>query len=276
MAAKRVLRIIGSMEWEVPTIRMIVAEALGNVDEILVLEHNYSHSGIERTYVLEESLMDLTGNRDGTLVSYIQVDLQDAIIRSAITSRDMHVNERLMRGSFERFTEIKDDDIVFCVDADEVIYRNSFKLLENRVRRDPFRRVWAIPMHQLYYRPDYLWTDCDFASAVVGRASSLRSKVNPWRDSRWKARGVHGCHFSWQLTVEQMLIKLQMYAHSLDFRHLASVPILEDAVKSRKYPFDPERDFTIQKLDERDMETILPESWALERHGLDHLLEDQQ
>ena len=262
------------MGWEIPTIRMSVLEALGNVDEILILEHNFTHTGEEHLFGLRDDLRDVVGRFGDTIINFVEVDLSREIIRDANSSADLHYNERLMRGSFEQFTALQGGDIVSCVDADEVIFRHSFESLSRLARMDPFQRVWAIPMHQLYYRPDYLWTDCNFASAVVGRARSLRRGRNPWRDSRWKARGVHGCHFSWHLTVDQMLTKLEMYSHALDYGHLASRDVLADAIRSRTYPFDSERDFTIRQLDEEDMKDIFPESWATEHEGFAHLFED--
>jgi len=58
-----------------------------------------------------------------------------------------------------------------------------------------------------------------------------------------------GCHFSWCLTIDEMLTKLQSYAHSYDYSHLAQRELLEDAIQKRTYPFDPNVDFQIRKLD---------------------------
>ena len=270
-----ILRIIGSREWELPFIRMSVAEADGLVDKIVITEHDHTHTGDPHQFELESYFETSCVLPSGSELSYHAVRMDPSSVRTHKTKGNLHWNEMLMRGSFEQFISVYDDDIVICVDADEVIYRRSFPKLIAKVSRSRRRDPLAIPMHQFFYRMNYLWTDIKFASATIGRASALREMETPWRDAHRRMRGKHGCHFSWNLTVDQMIAKLQTYSHHLDYGHLARREVLEEAVQAKAYPFREEKPFTIRELGWGELDQYLPASWRHEQGRLAHLLPSQ-
>jgi hypothetical protein len=81
-----------------------------------------------------------------------------------------------------------------------------------------------------------------------------------------------GCHFSWQLTIEQMIFKLQTYAHNDIYGHFADPEILSAAVREKTYPFEPTRDFSIRELDPNVDRAYYPRSFYHFKEDFHHLL----
>jgi len=273
---KSILRIIGSRQAEEIFIRMTMNEGDGLVDHIVLTEHDFTHSGHPQPFVFTETFSDHEVLPEGTHFHYQTVRIGERVIKNPSRSSELHFNETLTRGSFEELFSLDDNDIVIAVDADEVIFRNSLPAIIERARRDPFRRKWAIPMHQFFYRMNYLWGGMVFKSAVAGRARSMRRGATPWRDSRWALKGVHGCHFSWVLqTREQMLNKIKSYSHALDYGHLADGDLLDHAVRTKTYPFDPGRPFEIIEMPRDRAIHFLPASWSLFSEEVERLVSDR-
>jgi hypothetical protein len=270
---KVVLRIIVAGRHELPLVETSVAEALDLVDEILVVEHNFTHTGKPKDFNFEGLFQTDAFVSNRTKVMYAKVDVAGEVIRNAKSSKDMHANEWLMRSSFTRLTRLRPRDIVVAVDADEVIYRDSYsRILGNLAKRSIFPRAVRLPMHQFYYRMNYLWSDNNFSSAVAGHVSVLGRKRIQWRDYGTLLDEFVGCHFSWQLTIEEMLEKLGNYGHNADYAHLAQRHILELAVKQKTYPFEPDRPFTIEELTRDEAKSYFPQSLWERLDALSYLL----
>lgn len=270
---KTFLRIIVSSTSELPFVRASIVEALGCVDHIIVLEHNFTHTGKPKEYLLENAFALLPFNDEATRVTYEKVDLSKRIIHNAETSEDMHFNEGLMRESFTWLYKIKPRDIVFAVDADEIIFRKFFgPIISSLASFSILPRGFKLPMNQFFYRMNYLWADFTFQGPVAGHMAFLKRRNIKFRDAGSDYREIVGTHFSWQLTVDQMLYKLASYGHNSDYRHLADKQILESAIRDKKYPFEPDRAFEIRELSRESALRYYPAALWDELPELEHLL----
>jgi hypothetical protein len=265
--AKTVLRILVSDPSELNFVLMNCLESRKLVDRVLVVEHDYSHSGkpLRSNFLaLESEIQKLSGN---PCVEVHFLSIEKEVIKNAISSDEMHFNENLIRKSFLKECNISTEDLIFAVDADEIIYRGFYrlvKLLRIILFRDDVS--FSLMMHQFFYKMNYLWKEVRFRSPVLVSAKLAIKDANLLRDSGSLLPFWVGCHFSWQLTVEQMINKLKHYAHSPEYLHLANEETLKDAIENLKYPFDTERPFTIRILDERSSRRFLPNSFFLIRH----------
>jgi hypothetical protein len=270
---KTFLRIIVSSPNELPFVRATIHEAFGCVDHIIVLEHNFTHTGKPKKYFFENAFNSLSFTGKNTRITYEKVDLSQKIIQNANTSKDMHFNEGLMRESFTWLYKIKPRDIVIAVDADEIIFRRHYApIIEALNRFSLFPRGFKLPMNQFFYRMNYLWSDFTFYGAVAGHMSFLKRKNIKFRDTGKDYPEIVGTHFSWQLTVEQMLAKIGAYGHNADYRHLADKQILESAIRDKTYPFEPDRAFEIHELTRAAALRYYPSALWNELSDLEHLL----
>lgn len=258
---KVILRILVSDPSEFKFVVMNGIESRGLVDRVIVVEHDYSHSGVRINFSFksrEDELRRITGNEN---IEVHSVSIKHKVIMNAESSEDMHANERLIRSSFLGICGISDDDFIVAVDGDEIIYRRTYKKLKLIKSLTPVRfQVFSLKLHQFFYKMNYLWTDTLFRSPVALSGKIALSNPNMLRDSGHLLPLWAGCHFSWQLDIQQMIHKLANYAHSPEYRHLAKPEILEDAVQNKNYPFDPQRAFTIKVLNSEELDRYAPES----------------
>jgi hypothetical protein len=117
-------------------------------------------------------------------------------------------------------------------------------------------------MNQFYYKFNYNWTDLTFTSAIACKASYFLKKGFPaqWRDEGKLYNKKVGAHYSWCLTIDEMLLKLQNYSHQASYSYLADRKVLENAVKNKEYPFDKNRPFNIEVLDLEIQKEYFPKS----------------
>jgi len=268
------VRIIGSAAHELPFIRMTLLEADGQVDTILLAEADFTHTGIQRERQLEVHALELGGLVTQSEFKYLPVTIGSRVRMESDRATDHHFNERLIRDAFTESYQLSDNDVVIALDADEVVYRASYPyVLHMASKRHPLRTNVRLPMRQFYYRVNLLWEGLTFTSAVAGRVRDLRRSSVAWRDAGYLLSGFVGCHFSWQLTTEQMIEKLGNYAHNSDYGHLANAQVLEDAVRTRTYPFDPHREFKLRRLSPEEAAAVYPASIAEVWQDLEHLVD---
>ena len=233
-------------EHEVPFLKLNLLEAYPHIDKFLICEFNFTHTGLKREYIWDKVKDQLPQDKMDK-VQYIKGDMSDIAKYAYNDGYTIHsINEPWMRGYFVKAVDLKDTDIIFSVDADEIIYGEMYPELIECVRT---KGIIRLPMNQFFYRVNYLWSDLTFRSSVV--ALYMVYKYNfpaQWRDAGRDYSKKVGCHFSWCMTVDQMLHKMECYSHP-EYRHLAKKDILEDAIENKKYPFAPNRDFTLLTID---------------------------
>jgi hypothetical protein len=263
------LKTIFSAPNEVKFIKLNLLESWDIVDKVVVCEYNKTHTGLSKPYYFENYLDTFTEEQKNRIL-YLKFDLS-GITKESVTDHDIiHLNEKYMRGYFVEGLDLKNNDIVFSVDADEIIFRRFYPKIINSFSF--FRKAFKLNLHQFYYKPNYLWIDKDFIAPTVCKGSYYHKFPSQWRYDGKLFLGRTGAHFSWQLTVDEMLEKLKNYGHAHNYGHLAQREILEDAVKNKKYPFNEKEDFRIRVLDfDKDAE-YYPETFKQILNDFSYLL----
>lgn len=261
-------RIIFSSESEIPFIKMHVRESAGIADAVIVYEANRTHTGEPREFLFPACRDRLPQDILAKIV-YIPDDVS-AITRESIEPGPMHENERLFRARFADHYPLRRDDVVLALDADEVVRREVYPMLLKRLQSVP---VWRLPLLQFFYRMNYLWMDLTFLGPIACVASHYLDQPSPiWRDEGRIFPVMCGAHFSWQLTIDQMVHKLRTYAHRDLYGHLAKHDVLEAAVREKRYPFEPDRPFNIRELDLQADAAYYPASFFEDIADFRHLL----
>lgn len=257
---------------ELPFIKMNLLESLPYVDKFIIVEGNRTHVGAPREFIFEDYLSHIPQNLREKIL-YIKADLANETVDCTASGNgsQMHKNENVLWDSFEKHVDLHDDDIVISADADEIIYRKIYPLIFALLRPDA---PLLLPLHQFFYRMNYLWKDETFWAPMATYAGYYNHRPHPhkWRYEGKRFPLMAGCHFSWQLTVEQMLFKLKTYAHNDIYGHLADRKILQDAVDKKTYPFEPDRPFAIEELTPNKDRMYYPESFFTFRSDFEHLL----
>jgi hypothetical protein len=159
---------------------------------------------------------------------------------------------------------------VFSVDADEIIFGSSYPKILGSFSL--FRRAFKLNLHQFFYKPNYLWVDKDFIGPTVCKGSYYHRFPSQWRYDGKLFQEKAGAHFSWQLTIDEMIEKLNNYGHAHDYAHLANREILADAVENKKYPFNEKERFEIRLLDFEKDAAYYPEKFKLVMDDFANLL----
>ena len=169
----------------------------------------------------------------------------------------VHGNEQLMRGYFASQMDLRAKDIIIAVDADEVIYAPSYEEVISNLGF--FSRGFTLNLHLFIYKLNYLWVDEPFWAPVICRAD-LRQERYPaaWRYRGRRYPGTHGCHFTWCMSIPEMVDKITRYSHAQDHPDLANDEVLEKAIAAKSYPFDPERPFKIEVIDMEKRKELFP------------------
>jgi hypothetical protein len=162
----------------------------------------------------------------------------------------MHRNEQLIRDGFRSVFEVSPRDIVISVDADEVLFSQRVKKLLKRLDRKLFpKSSYILKLHQMIYLIGYNWVDCNFQGPTISRAGHFLNEESPqWRYSGSRTLIRSGTHFSWVMTIEEMITKINNYAHRDTSIQFADKEILQRAIVSKSYIFDSERKFNIKEI----------------------------
>lgn len=247
-------------------------ESRHDVDLFVICEFNRTHVGEPREFIFDryrDQLPQELRNR----IHYLPADISSHVKLAQDDDGDqMHANEAVMWDYFAWNMDLKGDDIVLCVDADEVIYQHMFARIFNRI--EDGTPALLLPLHQFFYRMNYLWIENTFCAPTACRKSYYDSLPQP---HRWRYEGerfpfMAGCHFSWQLTVKEMLFKLRTYAHKDIYGKFADESILSAAILEKKYPFEPNISFTIQELDVISNRSYYPQSFYVFKKDFENLL----
>ncbi len=255
-----ILRQIFSASHEVPWMKMAIRELESLLDEVIITESAVTHTGLHRKLEFKQHVTEFEAAFGG--ITYVPITDGDFVLNGT-SPADLHRNETEIRGAWAREFPLRPDDIVIAVDADEVISADSVKrFTRRRLRRgSPI----SLRLHQFFWSPSNLWIDANFVAPTIASVRDVDKNMSDWRYLGATPPGVHGWHFSWCLTVEQMMDKLERYSHSIDFSHLRNPEIMTNARAANKYIFDEERAFTTRFLDLQEMEALLPQSyWEFE------------
>lgn len=258
------LKTIISAENEIKYIKLQLRESDGYVDKLIVCEFDHTHIGTERDFIFQRYLEDNTFSGDEKeRIIYIQGHVGKKIKRTTDNATLMHRNERLFRGYFARHCSLQPNDVIISVDADEIIFRRCYDDILSLFEDKKANPIIQLQLYQFFYKPTYLWTNLIITAPTVCRVKANRFKRYP---AQWRQEGevldmMVGCHFSWCLTIDEMVYKLRTYAHAADYGYLADRAILEDAIRNKNYPFDESVDFQIREVNHKDNPEYYPDTY---------------
>lgn len=239
------LKTIFSSDAEYPFLILNLLESYQHIDYMLICEANKTHTGESRSFGFDIEKMPAP-YRDK--VKYIALDVAENTILSPQNEGICHsVNEKYIRGSFVKYVDLHDQDIVVSVDADEVIYGHLYPHLLSEVK---VKGALQLQLHQFFYKMNYLWKNNHFIAPSVIMASRYKNNFPmDWRYDGDLYPHIAGCHFSWCMPIGDLLIKMRNYAHAPAVREFATRDILENAITNKIYPFDLGRKFIIEELE---------------------------
>ncbi len=233
-----------------------LSEAYDHIDGFIICEFNRTHTGRARHLIGYEYLKERLPADKLDKVMYIPCDMSSLAVEAYNNEDAIHdVNEPIMRSAFMKLMQLRDEDIIVSVDADEIIYGDMYPKIVDAVERDG---LCQLNLHQFFYKKNYLWKDKDFIAPTAIKYKYIK---NTWPCSIRYEGPVFpekaGCHFSWCMSPDEMVYKLHTYSHPR-YRHLADVNILKNVIENKEYPFDPSIEFEIVELDPKD--PIIPRS----------------
>lgn len=223
-------------------------ESHKHIDYFIVCESNIHHTGRSRDLIYERlKVIDSFPEKLREKVIYLPFDLSSSAGDGYNNEDVIHqVNEPLMRSAFSQVLNFQDNDIIFSVDADEIIYGDSYSFLIKEVKKHSCIRI---NFNQFFYKFNYLWKNQDFTSPIGARYSHFRQRFPAnWRDEGKLVEGKHGAHLSWCMTVDEMIFKLDTYSHPR-YRFCSDTKLLHSAIDNKEYPFDKSVDFKITELE---------------------------
>ncbi|MFA5886397.1 MAG: hypothetical protein WC863_01310 [Patescibacteria group bacterium] len=241
------LKTIFSAAAEIKYLKLNIREAFPYIDKFIICEFNRTHTGATRELIFNNYYSEFSASEQAKII-YLGVEAASFIKPAQDNRQQAHKNEKIMRGYFASQIKLANNDIIFSVDADEIIFGQKYPQLIAQLKF--WRPAIQLPLYQFYYRLNYLWANNKFIAPTVCRAWYYKFRYpGQWRYAGWIYPEITGCHFSWCLTIPEMLAKIKGYAHQQDYQSLAQTEILTAAVESKTYPFDPQVDFQIKVLD---------------------------
>ncbi len=235
------LKTIFSTPSEIKYLKLNIQEAFDYIDKMIVCEYNYTHTGEKRELIFE-NFLDEFSDEEKSKIIYIGANIS-SYIKYAINN----------------------DDIVFSIDADEVIFSEYYPELIAKLNDAHWpwqKKSYRLPIRQFFYRINYHWTNLKFISPVACKASYFLKQGFPaqWRDDGKVYSKYVGSHYSWCISIEEMVQKIRNYAHQEQYTHLAEYVTMKSAVENKEYPFDKNREFDIKVIDLSHDKKLFPKS----------------
>jgi len=239
------------VEHEIQFLSINLKEAYDHIDKFIICEFNRTHTGRPREFLNKESVLSKLPQDLIDKVVYLQCDISNIAVEAYENEAAIHnVNEPVMRSAFMKLINLNDDDIVISVDADEIIYNESYNKIINEVNS---HSCIQIKLRQFFYKTTYLWKEKDFIAPTAAKYSVFKNSFPcNWRYEGKLLSDYHGCHFSWCMSPSEMVYKLHTYSHP-KYRFCADENLLKDAIENKLYPFDDGTDFNIEELELTDL-----------------------
>jgi len=235
------------VEHEIRWLELNLRESADHVDKFIICEFNVTHTGMPRKFIgINKLLKNIENNELKEKIIYLPLDISKVTVEAYNDENKIHqINEPIMRSAFMKAHNFNDDDIIFSIDADEIIYNHMYPELIEFISK---HETCLLNLHQFFYKPTYLWENKDFIAPIGIKYKKFKDRY----PCNLRYEGIlfpkkAGCHFSWCMNVNEMLYKLDTYSHPR-YRSLAKKNILENAIKEKTYPFDPSVDFNIKEI----------------------------
>lgn len=244
------LKTIFSAPNEIKYLKLNLKESFIHIDKFVICEFNRTHTGEARDLVFDKYWDNFSEDEKKKII-YIGEDISKYTKFARDNQKFANDNARIIRGYFVKKINLSKKDIIISVDADEIIYEQYYDEIFAELNKLKWwqKKSIVLQLNQFYYKANYYWENNKFVGPVVCRSGVYMNKYpNDWRYTGILYDKCVGCHFSWLLTIDEMIKKLNMYSHQSTFGKYANREVLEDAVKNKKYPFDPNVDFKIRVL----------------------------
>lgn len=234
------------VEHELKFLKYNLMESYPYIEKFIVCEFNRTHTGMPRDFIGEKRVLESVPPQLRDKILYLGLDLEGLAVEAYNREDLIHqINEPIMRSLFMKHVELSDDDIVVSVDADEIIYGDAYNLIEQKLQTAD---ACSLNLHQFFYKTTYLWTNKDFVAPTAAKYSFFKHKFPC--NLRYEGEtipGKNGCHFSWCMSVDEMVYKLDTYSHP-KYRFCANKELLENAIENKEYPFDRNQKFEIVEI----------------------------
>ena len=192
---------------EIPFLYLNLLECYDRVDKFLVYEFNHTKSGIKKEFVDLYDHWDLFDPFvDKFDYHQIKLDKDSVYVKDEDgVSNDIQkrINEPYSRNYFTNLIHLEDDDIIYSIDADEIVYSHAYDLIENKIEEtdSPVK----LHMHFFWKKINEL-TDKRWGSPCASKYKHLKNKLQTcttgeteypqWRDEGINTDFFSGCHFS--------------------------------------------------------------------------------
>jgi GR25 family glycosyltransferase involved in LPS biosynthesis len=208
-----------------------------HVDTFVIIDANYTHSGIPKDFTCKKTIKDLELPEDKIRV--IELDLSDESI-GAPSDYDLFYEPDLKVASRERIQrdaianildEFNDDDVFIISDCDEIINPNNIEFLSN-IQRNNTESILKIPLVHLEARADFRAYNPDGTIHDWNKSMFMCSKKHLESSSATKIRAEYylsypvtyscqgdqvlqdlGWHFSWMGTSQDCIEKFKSFCH---------------------------------------------------------------
>jgi len=248
------------VEHEIQFLRTNLIESYPHISKFIINEFNRTHTGRPREMIGWKKLKSGLPDEMLDKVLYMPIDISSMTVEAYDDEDSIHrINEPVMRSIFMKHIHLQDEDIVVSVDADEIIYSHTYQKILDFLGSGA--NCCSLNLNQFFYKKNWLWKNIDFVAPTAARYSYFKNRFPC--NLRYEGpvlSGRSGCHFSWCMSVEEMIYKLHTYSHPR-YRFCAEKTLLENAINSRTYPFDTSVKFEIEELPESS--DILPISMRL-------------
>lgn len=247
-------------EYELNYIRAQLIAAEGEIDCVVVYEYDVTHRGDPKPFRLAPLIEEIDPYLRRRL-EYRPVSLKDISVQTQ-NARLIHtINEPIQRSYFfnDPFFKLDRSDFIIDCDVDEIIYNEMI----NKVRMFSklIMRPISLPLNTFFFKKNYLWKNIKFSSPTAYHYSQVKKpksviangfKIKNRRDLFLKYPAICGAHMSWNMSVDEMILKLKSYSHP-EYEKYADVKILKQAIEDKVYIFDEDRPFKIKELDADDV-----------------------
>ena len=244
---------------ELPFIIANLQEGFKHLNKLILYEYNFTHTGMKKDYEIEK-VLHLIPEHLKEKLDYKKIDLTPYNEYAYENANIIHtVNEPIQRSWLfnDKDYNLTSDTIIIDNDIDEIIYEDSYpELIKELVRK---KCPVSIRLNQFFFKPNYLWSDCNFSSPTVytyGMVQNINKKIKGLsiknlRDLGTKTDKIHGCHMSWIMPADYMVKKLHSYSHP-EYRKYADKEVLQKAIDNKIYIFDTKRTFNINELNKNN------------------------
>ena len=194
-------------ENEIPFLLLNLQECYKNVDKFIAYEFNYTKSGIKKEFVDLNKYWDLFKPYEDKFEYHkIDLDKDDIYIKDEKGVEEniqKTINEPYSRNYFTKLISLDDNDFIFSVDTDEIIYGQCYDKICSFIEDN--NTPVKLNMHFFWKSITHL-TSKQWNSPCACQFKHLKDKTqictlgetkySQWRDEGKELGFYCGCHFS--------------------------------------------------------------------------------